>query len=71
MDVIATCSYSFALLPSLLMNIITKKGGIFMHCSGYDNSYGYGHGRNNNFALLVVLFILLIIIGASFMHRSC
>jgi uncharacterized protein (TIGR01732 family) len=28
----------------------------------------YDHqGRNNNFALIVVLFILLIIVGASFM----
>ncbi|MEH7074901.1 YjcZ family sporulation protein [Neobacillus drentensis] len=27
------------------------------------------HGRNNsNFALIVVLFILLIIVGASFMY---
>jgi uncharacterized protein (TIGR01732 family) len=28
--------------------------------------YGYGHGRH--FALIVVLFILLIIVGASFMR---
>lgn len=26
---------------------------------------GYGHGGNNGFALIVVLFILLIIVGAS------
>ncbi|WLR52155.1 YjcZ family sporulation protein [Bacillus tianshenii] len=32
----------------------------------YYPSYGYGgHGRGNNFALIVVLFILLIIVGAS------
>ncbi|MET1014154.1 MAG: YjcZ family sporulation protein [Paenisporosarcina sp.] len=29
---------------------------------------GYEHKRDNSFALLVVLFILLIIIGASFLH---
>ncbi|WP_144554703.1 YjcZ family sporulation protein [Bacillus sp. X1(2014)] len=27
-----------------------------------------GHGHNSNFALIVVLFILLIIVGASFMY---
>ncbi|MGP4039168.1 YjcZ family sporulation protein [Gracilibacillus salitolerans] len=26
----------------------------------------YGHKRDNNFALIVVLFILLIIVGAAF-----
>ncbi|MEH7387752.1 YjcZ family sporulation protein [Bacillus sp. JJ1521] len=31
--------------------------------SGYG---GYGHGMN--FVLIVVLFILLIIVGASFVH---
>lgn len=39
---------------------------------GYDQCYtGYGYGApvagyNNSFALIVVLFILLIIIGASY-----
>mgnify|MGYP001486927002 CR=1 FL=1 len=33
--------------------------------SGY---YGF-QGRGNNFALIVVLFILLIIVGASFVNR--
>ncbi|RYM04855.1 YjcZ family sporulation protein [Sporolactobacillus sp. THM7-7] len=37
---------------------------------GYDNSYGgyggYGHGKD--FVLIVVLFILLIIVGASFVY---
>ena len=43
---------------------------------GYDNSgygdCGYGGSRNNGsgFALIVVLFILLIIIGASFMNNK-
>ncbi|MCM3115020.1 YjcZ family sporulation protein [Neobacillus sp. MER 74] len=27
-----------------------------------------GHGNNSSFALIVVLFILLIIVGASFMY---
>ncbi|MBT2700515.1 YjcZ family sporulation protein [Bacillus sp. ISL-40] len=27
-----------------------------------------GHGGSSNFALIVVLFILLIIVGASFMY---
>ncbi|NYE05797.1 uncharacterized protein (TIGR01732 family) [Bacillus niacini] len=32
-----------------------------------SNQGGYGGGSRMNFALIVVLFILLIIIGASFM----
>ena len=45
--------------------------------NGYGNNdcgnYGYGGSRNGSgFALLVVLFILLIIIGASFINnKSC
>ena len=37
------------------------------YCGDYGNSY-----RNNgsSFALIVVLFILLIIVGASFMNKS-
>ncbi|SOC41555.1 YjcZ family sporulation protein [Ureibacillus acetophenoni] len=38
--------------------------------SGYDNNVGGIFDRNDNkkeFVLLVVLFILLIIVGASFM----
>ncbi|HHY73230.1 MAG TPA: YjcZ family sporulation protein [Bacillus bacterium] len=30
-------------------------------------SYG-GHGMGSNFALIVVLFILLIIVGTAFVH---
>ncbi|WP_246941841.1 YjcZ family sporulation protein [Bacillus pinisoli] len=35
---------------------------------GHDCFHGYGYGvpYRNNFALIVVLFILLIIIGASY-----
>jgi uncharacterized protein (TIGR01732 family) len=37
---------------------------------GYGGGYGYGYpscgGYRSNFALIVVLFILLIIIGASY-----
>ncbi|MFN7253180.1 MAG: YjcZ family sporulation protein [Anaerobacillus sp.] len=29
---------------------------------------GYGHRRDNNFALIVVLFILLIIVGTAFVR---
>ncbi|UQD53472.1 sporulation protein YjcZ [Bacillus methanolicus] len=33
--------------------------------SGYDGGYGYGgYGGGSNFALIVVLFILLIIVGS-------
>ncbi|GIN40389.1 hypothetical protein J19TS1_33380 [Heyndrickxia oleronia] len=49
---------------------------------GYDNccyptynyapcGYGYGGGYRNGFALIVVLFILLIIIGASWIGPKC
>ncbi|GLC88990.1 YjcZ family sporulation protein [Lysinibacillus piscis] len=33
------------------------------------NSGSYGNG--SSFALIVVLFILLIIVGATFMNREC
>lgn len=34
-------------------------------CYGYGSGYGWGYaGHRNGFALIVVLFILLIIIGA-------
>ncbi|TDL71169.1 YjcZ family sporulation protein [Rhodococcus qingshengii] len=33
-------------------------------CSGYNGGYGYG---GNSFVLIVVLFILHIIVGTSFM----
>ena len=52
-------------------------GGGYGNCGnsgGYDNcgsGGGYG-GNGSGFALIVVLFILLIIIGASFMNnKSC
>ena len=37
-----------------------------------NQDYGndYGKRDNSSFALIVVLFILLIIVGASFMQRS-
>ncbi|TQR28461.1 YjcZ family sporulation protein [Lysinibacillus sphaericus] len=40
-------------------------GGI--NCGCY---YGGGYGRGSSFALIVVLFILLIIIGATFLNRE-
>jgi len=33
-------------------------------------NYGGYQGSNNNFALIVVLFILLIIVGVSFVKNS-
>ncbi|WHY85659.1 YjcZ family sporulation protein [Neobacillus novalis] len=37
---------------------------------GYDGGYGYGggYGGGSTFVLIVVLFILLIIVGTSFMR---
>ena len=35
-----------------------------------DNGGNYGNRSGSSFALIVVLFILLIIIGATFMHKS-
>ncbi|MGX9135014.1 YjcZ family sporulation protein [Rummeliibacillus sp. JY-2-4R] len=35
----------------------------------YDNFQG-GYDNKNNFALIVVLFILLIIVGTAFMKNS-
>lgn len=32
---------------------------------------GYGRGYGSTFALIVVLFILLIIVGAAFLHDRC
>ena len=52
------------------MNIIMRKGGVSMEYSGSDNSYGRNNNMGSSFALLVVLFILLIIIGATFMNKS-
>ncbi|MFP3917037.1 YjcZ family sporulation protein [Lysinibacillus telephonicus] len=39
---------------------------------GYDNNYvgGAYDRKDNNFALIVVLFILLIIVGTAFMKDS-
>ncbi|MGM7722038.1 YjcZ family sporulation protein [uncultured Metabacillus sp.] len=37
-----------------------------MHCY-YDHGYPYGqYGYGNSFVLIVVLFILLIIVGAAY-----
>ncbi|MEK3886856.1 YjcZ family sporulation protein [Bacillus sp. FSL K6-3431] len=36
---------------------------------GYGGGYeGGGYGRGNSFALIVVLFILLIIVGAAYIN---
>ena len=42
-----------------------------MSNGGCDNGSGCGNRSGSGFALLVVLFILLIIIGASFHNRKC
>ncbi len=39
--------------------------GGYNPCGGYGSGY-YGTGYGSGFALIVVLFILLIIVGASF-----
>ncbi|WP_082337479.1 YjcZ family sporulation protein [Lysinibacillus sp. FJAT-14745] len=46
--------------------------GYYGNIGGINNRCGYGRGYGNGstFALIVVLFILLIIIGATFMHRG-
>ena len=42
-----------------------EKGGVVMGGSGYN---GGGYGSGSGFALIVVLFILLIIVGAAFLY---
>ncbi|MCH7322411.1 MULTISPECIES: YjcZ family sporulation protein [Solibacillus] len=45
-----------------------------MDYSGYGNCYGgynsYSKNNGSTFVLIVVLFILLIIVGATFMHGN-
>lgn len=36
-------------------------------CPGYGYGGGYGYGYGRTFALIVVLFILLIIVGAAYL----
>ena len=43
---------------------VKKEGGEIMGSGGYNGGYGAGSG----FALLVVLFILLIIVGAAYLY---
>ncbi|MEK4426844.1 YjcZ family sporulation protein [Solibacillus sp. FSL K6-1523] len=51
--------------------------GYSNNACGYDNcscnnyNGGYGGGNKFSFVLLVVLFILLIIVGASFVNKPC
>ena len=43
--------------------------GYHDHCGYGYGGYGYGgYGYNNSFVLIVVLFILLIIVGASYVR---
>lgn len=56
-----------------------KKGGeIMSYYGGYGCHYGYApvagvahHAPGTGFALIVVLFILLIIVGTAFTHKKC
>lgn len=45
---------------------VKKEGGEIMGSGGYNGGGGYGAG--SGFALLVVLFILLIIVGAAYLY---
>ncbi len=49
--------------------ISPKGGGNMGFFGGYSNgNTGYSNGYGNSFALIVVLFILLIIVGAAFLY---
>lgn len=50
----------FAYKTSVNLHTITKRKGV---CEMSQGGYGY----HSNFALIVVLFILLIIVGAAFL----
>jgi len=56
------------LLSKIIHIIKLWKGGAFFMSQNYGGSGGYGSG--SGFALIVVLFILLIIVGAAFMYNS-
>jgi len=50
-----------------IMFYLPKGGGNMGFFGGYSNgNNGYSNGYGSSFALIVVLFILLIIVGASF-----
>jgi len=60
-----------------MMNKINRKGGVFMgysyggNCNNYCGGGNDGYRGGSSFALIVVLFILLIIIGATFIKKDC
>ena len=41
------------------------------NCNNNCGEENYGYRGGSSFALIVVLFILLIIIGATFVNREC
>lgn len=46
----------------------------YMNCNNggdYGNDYGNCNRGGSAFALIVVLFILLIIVGTAFMRKDC
>ena len=57
--------FSIAYLLKNVLHTIGEKGGGSMGGGGYN---GGGYGAGSGFALLVVLFILLIIVGAAFIY---
>lgn len=66
---------AIALLSRSLLNKLPMKGGEIMGYGGYqggnyggDCGYGNSGGNGSAFVLIVVLFILLIIVGASFAY---
>lgn len=52
------------------MSVLNEKGEEFnMHYGHHGCGYGYGgYSYNNSFVLIVVLFILLIIVGAAYVR---
>lgn len=72
-DVSAMAPLDLNLCQKLLFGIpytISPKGGGNMgFFGGYSNgNTGYSNGYGSSFALIVVLFILLIIVGATFLY---
>ena len=58
------------------MGYYGNSGNYNSYCGGYSNDYSkgycmdYGKDNSSTFVLIVVLFILLIIVGATFMHKG-
>mgnify|MGYP003465948263 FL=1 len=68
---------AIALMSQSLLNKLPMKGGEIMGYGGYQQGGNYGGdcgyggnsgGSGSTFVLIVVLFILLIIVGATFAY---